>query len=369
MEEDPLSALALSRVPGIGPHAWHRLMQAFGDPATALGAGRSALLSLGLAPSTVDRIHSPDWAAARNDAAWVEAHPERHLLRLGTPAYPPQLAEIPDAPPLLFAVGRTEALHQPQVALVGSRHASPSGKDLAHDLARALAREGLGVTSGLARGIDAAAHRGALAADGTTHAVIATGPDQVYPANHQRLHREITSRGAVVGEQPPGTAPQAGLFPRRNRIISGVSLGVVVIQAGPRSGALTTARHAAEQGREVFAVPGSIHEPMARGCHHLLRQGAKLVECVSDILEELPQPLRCFESAAAPDSPGAGEAVDAEEERVLQALGYDPVTLDTIQQRSGLTLDRLSSILLAMELKGLLTAVPGGRYQRRKPEG
>ncbi len=367
MDDETLCALALARVPGVGPQTWARLMQAFGTPAQVLGAGRSALRSLGLPASVEAGILDPAWSSARADARWVEAEADRHLLRLGDPAYPARLAEIPDPPPLLFAVGDPGTLGAPQVGIVGSRHATAAGRDLAHELAAALTRAGVAVTSGLAAGIDAAAHRGALSADGTTHAVVATGPDRVYPARHRRLHADIVGQGAVVTEMPPGVAPAAALFPRRNRIISGLSLGVVVVQAGRRSGALITARQAAEQGREVFAVPGSIHDPMARGCHTLLREGAKLIESVDDILEELPG-VDSQGPAQAPTEPATPDA-DPDEARVLAALGHDPLPLDTLQQRSGLTPDRLSAILLTMELKGLLTAIPGGRYQRRKPEG
>ncbi|MFW6379995.1 MAG: DNA-processing protein DprA [Halorhodospira sp.] len=367
MDDETLCALALARAPGVGPRVWARLMEAFGTPQSALAAGRSALRALGLPARVEASVLAPDWAGARADARWLAAAPERHLLHLGEPGYPPRLAQIPDPPPLLFAVGDPGKLNAPQVSIVGSRQATATGRDLAHELGAALVQAGVIVTSGLAAGIDAAAHRGALSVGGTTHAVMATGPDRIYPARHRRLHAEIAAQGAVLSEMPPGVQPAAALFPRRNRIISGLSLGVVVVQAGRQSGAQITARQAAEQGRDVFAVPGSIHDPRARGCHQLLREGAMLVESVHDILEELPD-------TAAPTSVNPPEettmpTTDPDEARVLEALGYDPLSLDTLQQRSGLTLDRLSSILLTMELKGLLTAIPGGRYQRRKPEG
>ncbi|MBK1727791.1 DNA-protecting protein DprA [Halorhodospira halophila] len=367
MDDDTLYALALARVPGVGPRTWSRLMAAFGGPAAVFRAGRSALRSLGLSAATESGILAPDWNAARTDADWLDGPGPRHLLRLAQPGYPRRLAEIPDPPPLLFVTGDPTTLHRPQVAIVGSRHATASGRDLARNLAGGLARAGIATTSGLATGIDAAAHRGALEAGGTTLAVVGTEPDQVYPARHQRLHAEITASGAVLGELPPGSGPLAAHFPRRNRIVSGLSLGVVVIQAGRHSGSLITARLAAEQGREVFAVPGSIHDPLARGCHALLRDGAKLLESIDDILKEFPGTV-CEAPVNAP-SESTSPAADPDEARILEALGHDPLTLDTLQQRSGLTLDRLSSILLTMELKGLLTAVPGGRYQRRGPEG
>ncbi len=372
MDDDTLCALALHRTPGVGPALWRRLHDAFGSPAGVLGAPDSALRSLGVPAETRTAIARPDWRQAQADAAWLDGGDGRHLLRLDTPDYPARLAETTDPPPLLFVTGCPQALGHPQVAIVGSRHASASGQDLAYDLAGALAESGLVVTSGLAAGIDAAAHRGALAtAGGCSNAIIATGPDRTYPAYHRALQQSLAQHGAVAGENPPGTPPLAGLFPRRNRIVSGLSLAVVVVQAGTRSGALITARLAGEQGREVLAVPGSIHDPMARGCHALLRQGAKLVESVHDILEELPG--HAFEAPApqpqAVNLDPAAPSPDDDEQILLKALGYDPVPLDTLLQRSGLTLDRLSSILLDMELKGLVAAVPGGRYQRRKPEG
>ncbi|WP_370641510.1 MULTISPECIES: DNA-processing protein DprA [Halorhodospira] len=367
MDDDTYHALALARVPGVGPRTWSRLMAAFGGPEAVFRAGRSALRSLGLDATTEAGILAPDWAAARADARWLDGPGARHLLRLARPGYPGQLAEIPDPPPLLFVAGDPATLHHPQVAIVGSRHATAAGRDLAHDLAAGLARAGVATTSGLATGIDAAAHRGALEAGGTTLAVVGTGPDRIYPARHRRLHARILASGAVLGELPPGCGPLAAHFPRRNRIVSGLSLGVVVVQAGRHSGSLITARLAAEQGREVFAVPGSIHDPLARGCHALLREGAKLVESVDDILEELPGTVGSAPVNAPSDS--TSPAADPDEARILAALGHDPLTLDTLQQRSGLTLDRLSSILLTMELKGLVTAIPGGRYQRRGPEG
>ncbi|MBK1734393.1 DNA-protecting protein DprA [Halorhodospira abdelmalekii] len=376
---DPLlSTLALARVPGLGPRAWLRLHEAFGEPAAVLTTSRTNLRAIGLPRPIVEGILAPNWPAAKADAAWLHGGSARHLLTLGAPGYPPLLGEIPDPPPLLFVCGARAMLDRPQIAIVGSRHANAAGCELAYELARALTAAGWTVTSGLALGIDAAAHRGALDAGGTTHAVIATGPDRVYPARHRALREAIiaSDNGTVLGENPPGVGPRAGLFPRRNRLVSGLSHGVVVIQAGRQSGALITARCAAEQGREVFAVPGSIHDPLARGCHSLLREGAKLVESVHDILEELPtaHDIRYAEATPGgdnntiPSPPPSATIEDPRQVHVLNALGYDPVAMDTILKRTGLTLDQVSAILLAMELKGMVTAVPGGRYQRRGPE-
>ena len=284
------------------------------------------------------------------------------MVFLDRPGYPSRLAQIPDPPPAVLVQGDVALLDGPQLAIVGSRNATPAGRDTAYMLAAALAEAGLTVTSGLAEGIDASAHRGALAGGGATIAVLGTGPDRIYPRQHQELAQTIVSTGSLISEQPVGTPPRGFNFPRRNRIISGLSLGVLVVEAGPRSGSLITARLAADQGREVFAVPGGIHNPLARGCHALLREGAKLVESVTDILEELP-PLpggRRTEEAA----PTAG---DTDQDPVLAGLGDAPASLDLLVQRTGLTVEQVSTMLLTLQLDGLVTALPGGLYGRRGP--
>jgi DNA processing protein len=258
-------------------------------------------------------------------------------------------------------------LRDPQVAVVGSRNPTPGGAEAAHALARALAEAGFTVTSGLAIGIDAASHRGALAAAGPTIAVTGTGLDRVYPQAHRRLAQQIAQHGALVSEFPPGTPPTARNFPQRNRIISGLSLGTLVVEATLRSGSLITARLAVEEGREVFAVPGSIHSPLSRGCHSLIRQGAKLVEGIDDILEELG-PV-CTSPGLRPGAaPGATIAETADLEagarEVLSHLGYEPTAAETLVRRSGLTPQSVSSILLSLELRGLITSVPGGLYAK-----
>lgn len=379
MTEKPdhlLYTLGLARITGIGLERWRRLHQAFGTPAAIFRTNISALKAIGLPEKVVSGILHPDWDLATADLDWLRASDNRHLLTIDSPDYPLALAEIANPPPVLFVTGNPQLLHLPQLAIVGSRHASAAGNELATELAQALVGKGYIITSGLALGIDAAAHRGALEANGTTAAVIATGPEQTYPQRHRKLRDEIAAKGVVVGENPTGVAPRAGLFPKRNRIVSGLTQGVVVIQAGRHSGALITARLAAEQGREVFAIPGSIHDPLARGCHALLREGAKLVESVYDIIEELPggsgshRPANSTFTGPAFPPPTTSHnllASDDEQAKMLAALDHDPVTLDTLMRRSGLTLDRLSSILLTMEIKGLVAALPGGRYQRRKP--
>lgn len=384
MSTDPqIAGLALARIPGVGPMQWTRLLQAFETPAAVLQDPLpvSRLRALGVSRNLEAALARAPWAAAEADARWAQADDGRRIvlrapLPVPEPAYPERLLEIADPPNRLFVDGDTAAIHAPQVAIIGSRSASPGARSFAADLAAGLVRHGFTVTSGLAAGIDTAAHRGALEAGGRTVAVLATGPDRVYPAANASLARAIRDNGAVVTEQPPGVGPASGLFPRRNRIVSGLSLGVVVVEASRRSGALITARLAAEQGREVFAVPGSVHEPRARGCHRLIRQGARLVEGLDDLLEELPVPERFDAGDALPGTAadprpetGAKSAcmLDSAESLVLTHLDYTPVTVDVLALRSGLTTSSLSSILLATELKGLVTALPGGRYVRSTP--
>ncbi|WP_366637239.1 DNA-processing protein DprA [Aquisalimonas sp.] len=282
--------------------------------------------------------------------------------------YPALLREM-DSPPLcLYVNGDPDVLNVPQLAIVGSRNATAGGRSTAREFAEHLASRGLTITSGLAVGVDAAAHQGALDGGGFTVAVTATGPDRVYPPRHRSLAHAIAADGAVVTEFPCGTPPRAGHFPRRNRIISGLAAGTLVVEASPRSGSLITARLALEQGREVFAIPGSIHNPLARGCHRLIRDGsAKLVEQADEILEELTGRLQLPREPATGTGNGTEPQqlqLDPEHEAVLNALGYDPVPLETVLQRTGLTPDVVSSILLLLELSGRITAMPGGRYAR-----
>ena len=360
--------LALLRVPGLGSVAINHLLQRYGSASAALSAGADPEL-----PTKVRQaLRHPDWDAVRADLQWLnqpQAIPAHHALVPEDAAYPERLREINDAPPVLFVVGDPEVLSQPQLAIVGSRSATRGGLENARAFAEYLAARGLVITSGLAAGIDAAAHRGALTAGGLSVAVAGTGPDRVYPAANRGLAAELVSEGAMVSEFPPGTSPRAVNFPRRNRIISGLSLGVLVVEAAPRSGSLITARLAMEQGREVFAIPGSIHNPLARGCHRLIRDGAKLVETADDILEEMAAHL--FTAAAAGVSARVSQAPeddndseDGDYARLREAMGHDPVSLDMLVQRSGLTAEQLSSMLLLMELRGQVESLPGGRYMQ-----
>jgi DNA processing protein len=336
-------------------------MAAFGSPSEALAAGRSALIAcLGNKPALIDGLLAAAQHPPKPDLAWVSEGADRHALFLDQAGYPPQLAQIPDPPLALLVEGRADLLAQPQVAIVGSRNASPSGREIALAMAAALADSGLVVTSGLAEGVDGAAHRGALRR-GSTIAVLGTGPDRIYPRQHADLAQQIRQHGALVSEQPVGTPPRGFNFPRRNRIISGLSLGVLVVEAGPQSGSLITARQAAEQGREVFAVPGGIHNPLARGCHALIRDGAKLVESVTDILEELPP---WAQVGSAPSPPMATGHADPGGNPVLAYIGDSPVSVDLLVARTGLTVAEVSTMLLTLQLDGLVTALPGGLFGR-----
>lgn len=309
--------------------------------------------------------------------SWLSV-PDHHLLRIDDPRYPALLREISRPPPVLFVSGNLDALSLPQLAIVGSRNATAEGADTARSFAAHLAGTGFCITSGLAEGIDAAAHLGALAApNGRTIAVCGTGLDTVYPRRHAGLVAQIIAGGgAVISEFAPGTPVSRSNFPRRNRIISGLAVGVLVVEASVRSGALITARHAMEQGREVFAIPGSIHNPVARGCHQLLREGARLVETATDIVDELGGLLAGLQSddasgqqsanrdAAAAGSPFPAAEVDAAHAQLLAAMGCSPVAVDALASRCGLTIGELSSMLLILELQGLVRSLTGGRYQR-----
>lgn len=354
--------LVLHRAPYLGPATFHSLIERFGHPGTILGAGRAALSAAGLREETLAALLEPDEAAIDADLAWVD-QPRAHILTLADPRYPARLREISNPPLLLFVLGDPDCLALPQLAMVGTRNPTPAGQETAQEFARHLAGVGLTITSGLALGIDAASHRGALKGGGYSLAVVGTGLDRVYPARHRELAHEIATQGALVSEFAPGMPPLAANFPRRNRIISGLSVGTLVVEAARQSGSLITARLALEQGREVFAVPGSIHNPQARGCHQLLREGAKLVETAQDVLEELGSLV------AYTPTPAGTEAVcdtapelDAEYQKVLECIGYEPTSVDTVVERSGLTADAVCSMLLVLELQGFVAATTGGHY-------
>ena len=283
------------------------------------------------------------------------------------PGYPTLLKQIADPPIALFLRGELALLDSPQLAIVGSRNPSGEGRRNAEEFAAYLARCGLTITSGMALGIDGASHRGALKADGKTLAVWGTGLDKVYPPAHRELAEEIAAHGLIVSEYAPGTPPLPHNFPRRNRLISGLAVGTLVVEANQSSGSLITARLASEQGREVFAIPGSIHNPLARGCHRLIREGAKLVESAGDILEELAPLLKLDTSAVQPppaEPHAATESDDPEYRLLLNSLDYAPTSVDALVERTGLTPDVVSSMLLMLELQGQVEAAPGGHYSR-----
>ena len=341
------------------------LLRAFGTPQAVLDASAASVTSL-VGADAAAAIRARDREREARIGGWLDDDSHR-LVALDDPAYPARLLEAGDPPPVLYAIGDIARLQAPSIAIVGSRNATPQGQEDAREFARTLADAGLTVVSGLAVGIDAAAHRGALASPASTVAVTGTGPDRVYPAGNRELAHEIAQRGCIVTPFAPGTPPLKGNFPRRNRIIAASSLGVLVVEAAPRSGSLVTARQAVECGREVFAIPGSIHSPLSKGPHELIRQGAKLVESAHDVLAE----LRLTRTPPA-GSPGPGSAAvadlpapDGDHRRVLESMGAGPVGLDRLVTRTGLAADTLASMLVQLELDGHVRTLPGGRWQRR----
>lgn len=358
--------LALLHAPGLSSRGINRLLGLTGGNPQPLYSTQHPAHK-GLKQTTVDWLRDPDWDRVEQDLRWQEGL-HRSILTLADAGYPTLLKEIEDPPPLLFVQGDPAILNMAQLAMVGSRNPTPSGQQTALDFARFLSQAGLVITSGLAAGIDGAAHRGALQGSTPTLAVTGTGLDRVYPAKHRDLAHQIAETGALISELPPGTPPLPANFPRRNRIISGLSVGTLVVEAARQSGSLITARLATEQGREVFAIPGSIHNPLARGCHALIRQGAKLVETADDILEELAPLLGAQPERTAPESTIKTEPDarlwDQEYQQLMAALDFDPTPVDLLIERSGLTADAVSSMLLLLELEGFVSAAPGGRYCR-----
>jgi len=355
--------LRLTLTPDIGPRTARTLLAAFGLPQAIFAAGREALARHVPQPlaSVIAAAAAAEIAAAvRAAERWLSLDPAHALVTLADEDYPPLLLATADPPPLLFAAGRRELLGRSALAIVGSRSATQQGAANAEAFAQHLARAGLTIVSGLALGIDAAAHRGALraiddGAESSTIAVLGTGVDVVYPASNRALFDAVRDRGLLLSEFALGTPGIAHNFPRRNRVIAGLARGVLVVEAALRSGSLITARLAAEAGREVFAIPGSIHSPTARGCHRLIRDGAKLVESAQDVLDELRIDARAVE-ARRPRPAAHGE--------LLAALGYDPVDLDTLAVRTGRDAAGLSAALLELELEQQVERLPGNRYQR-----
>jgi DNA processing protein len=345
-----------------------RLIDQFGGVREILRASTGRLQASGLPPQAVTSLKQPDRQQIDRDLAWL-AQPRNRLITCHDPSYPPLLLQIPDPPPLLYIHGNAAVLTSLQLSMVGSRNPTPSGRRTACEFAHYLALAGLTITSGLALGIDAASHHGALEAGKPTIAVMGTGLDRVYPARNRDLAHHVAKHGALVSEFPIGTPPRPENFPRRNRIISGLSLGTLVVEATTRSGSLISARCAAEQGREVFAIPGSIHNPLSRGCHSLIRQGAKLVETAQDIIDELGALAAvATRIAQSSDTESAEQSPElaADYMQLLDSMGYNPTSVDMLVETSGLTPAMVSSMLLQLELKGFIVPRPGGLYNRLK---
>jgi DNA processing protein len=352
-----------ARAPSLSAAQLAQLAREEPDLAALEWRDRRAFARLGLTTGTVAWLAAPDEALIDSDLRWLESS-GTVLLPATSPEYPALLRESPDAPAALFVRGDIRVLGEPQLAMVGSRNPTAGGRATAREFASFFARAGLTITSGLALGIDAACHEGALAAKGPTIAVLGCGLDQIYPRNHEALAEAIVASGALVSEFPPGTQPMRECFPQRNRIIAGLSHGTLVVEAAQRSGSLITARLAGEAGREVFAIPSSIHNPLGRGCHRLIRQGAKLTECPEDVLCELKISLVAQLVATAPGDACAAPALDKEYKILLDALAFEPASVDSLIERTGMNSESIASMLLILELDGHVAPHPGGRYSR-----
>jgi DNA processing protein len=369
--------LTLVRSPRLGGRKLIDLLEAAGGAAALVESAGADPGRFGLDGDTARALRQPDARLREQDLAWLE-DPRRHLVAWDSDQYPALLRRIPSPPAALFVAGDPGVLWQPQLAMVGSRNPTAGGLDHARAFSAEMCRQGLTITSGLASGVDCAAHEAALDSGGSTVAVTGTGLDRVYPASSTATAGRIFKQGALVSEFPPGTPARRAHFPARNRIIAGLSLGVLVVEAGLNSGSLITARHAGEQGREVFALPGSLHNPLVKGCHRLIKQGARLVESSTEILQELgplaselAMELRQALDAAEP-SDGAGTVAvpqlpdDPDYQRLWGALGFDPKPVDTLVAQSGLGVRAVSSMLLMLELRGLVVSQAGSMYCRRR---
>jgi DNA processing protein len=342
------------------------LLERHGEAYRIVALSAADLARCGLGEGPRHAIRNPDEAALERALGWL-GQADNHLVHFRSGDYPELLARIDAPPTLLYVRGNVDALHLPALAIVGSRNPTRGGAQNAFEFAKHLGGSGFCIVSGLAEGIDSAAHEGALAANAPTVAFLGHGIDTIYPAANRDLAERIAERGALVSEYPLGAPPRRAHFPERNRLISGSSLGTLVVEAARRSGSLISARLAAEQGREVFAIPGSIHNALARGCHELIRQGAKLVESADDILGELGplvgHLMQNRAAAPAPESPASSsQGRDADYELLLEMLGHDPVSADAIAGGSGLTIEQVSSMLLILELEGEVEALHGGQY-------
>lgn len=359
--------LYLRHTPGVGSRTCHTLLNAFGSIDAIFNASHKQLAAVAIKPEIISALNNQQKPDISADLNW-SLEDNHHIITFFDEPYPARLKDLIDAPPILYVRGDLDYLAQPQLAMVGSRNPSAAGRNTAKEFAHHLSNAGITITSGLANGIDGASHEGALQGLAGTIAVLAHGLDIVYPGNHQKLAQDITQHGAVISEMPIGTQPLPGLFPRRNRIISALSLGTLVVEAALKSGSLITARLAMEQNREVFAIPGSIHNPMARGCHQLIRQGAKLVETASDILEELcistgntlssqPKP----EKNIPDNAKDSLQTLDPDHQKLLKCLAYEPSSIDELVVSSNFSAAEVASMLLILELEGIVVC-QDGRY-------
>jgi len=359
--------LALHHTPYIGPMGVQSLFKLIDKPSDLFENLTEISHQIKFNPKSLAYLRNPDWDKIDQELAWLKTE-SNYILTLDSPEYPQLLKEIPDPPVLLYIHGDPDILQTTQIAMVGSRNPSSAGRDTAFNFAHYLAKQDLTINSGLALGIDYESHRGALSATGKTIAITATGLDRVYPARHKDIAHEIANNGgALVSEYPLGTTPRKEYFPRRNRIISGLSVGTLVVEAAQQSGSLITARYAGEQGREVFAIPGSIHNPLAKGCHSLIRQGAKLVEKAEHILEELGHLIQTSNDRN-PTAPliNHPQTPDSAYSDILEHIGFEPTTPDMVIERSGLTPEAVSSMLVVLELQGYVETLPGGTYSRTR---
>ncbi len=366
MKKDELACyLTLYQCPGIGPVRFRKIIESDNFNINKLiHPSEKNLKNLGLNSEQINSLKNPPQKIIDDSLIWLESSENHHILLLNDENYPELLKEIKDAPPILFANGRLELLNSPQLAIIGSRNCTPGGASTAREFAAYLASAGLTITSGMALGIDTHAHQGALEENGNTIAVIGTGIDRIYPSNNKKLAYQIAEQGLIISEFPLGTAPLSENFPKRNRVISGLSLGTLVVEATRKSGSLITAHSSIEQGREVFAIPGSIHNPQAKGCHHLIRQGAKLVDQVSDIIDDIHSLLGFVAQQSDRQNEPEPPQLDEEYLQLLDNIGYDPVSIESLVQRCSLTIAQLSSMLLILELNDQIKSVPGGLYVR-----
>ncbi len=357
--------LYLRHTPGIGDLTFRALLDAFGAVEAIFNASHKQLSALAIKPAVISALLNEEKPDISADLKWNQQD-NHHIITLFDKAYPAQLKQLPDAPPILYVRGDPDYLMQPMLAMVGTRNPTAAGRNTAREFASYLSSAGITIISGLASGIDGASHEGALHGLAGTVAVVAHGLDIVYPAQHQKLAQRITEHGAVISEMPVGTQPARGLFPRRNRLISALALGTLVVEAAHKSGSLITARYANEQNKEVFAIPGSIHNPMARGCHQLIRQGAKLVETADDILEELCIPQK--QSTLYPEKPEKNiqenhkdlhQTLDPDHQKLLKCLAYEPTSIDELVRSSNFTAAEVASMLLILELEGIIVCQDG----------